>query len=185
MAWIKIPAENHPLFHASLPKDPRISTLQMFGGVAGLVNGNMFSGLFARSALVKLGEADYAEAMKLDGAEPFDPMGRGHVMSNTVLLPETIMDEPDELRGWIRKAFDYAVTLPPKKKKGKAGAAEKSVAAKPTKATAPSSKPSSGRASKVTAAKASKVKTANASKTKTAKRTAKPKPKPGRKSRRT
>ena len=61
MAWVKIPAENHPLFHAALPKDPRISTIQMFGGVASLVNGNMFGGLFARSALVKLGEADYAD----------------------------------------------------------------------------------------------------------------------------
>jgi TfoX/Sxy family transcriptional regulator of competence genes len=145
MAWIKIPVENHPLFHAALPRDPKVSTIQMFGGVAGLVNGNLFSGLFARSALVKLGEADHAEAMKLDGAEPFDPMGRGHVMSNTVLLPETIMDEPEELRAWIRKAFDYAVTLPPKKKKpkGKARAAKPAKtpvaarAAKPTHARSP------------------------------------------------
>jgi hypothetical protein len=23
MAWVKIPEENHPLFHASLPRDPQ------------------------------------------------------------------------------------------------------------------------------------------------------------------
>jgi TfoX/Sxy family transcriptional regulator of competence genes len=129
MAWVKVPADNHPLFHAALPRDPKVTTVRLFGSIAGLVNGNMFCGLFARSALVKLGAADYAEAMTLDGSEPFDPMGTGRVMSNTVLLPETIMDEPSELRDWFRKAFDYAVTLPPKKKPvAKKPAAKKSAA---------------------------------------------------------
>jgi hypothetical protein len=40
MAWVKIPKENHPLFHACLPRDRRISTVNMFGGVA--------AGLFLR-----------------------------------------------------------------------------------------------------------------------------------------
>jgi hypothetical protein len=39
MAWIKIPADNHPVFLAALPKDRRITTLKMFGGVAAKVNG--------------------------------------------------------------------------------------------------------------------------------------------------
>jgi len=133
MAWINVPAENHPLFHAALPKDPRISTIQMFGSVAALVNGNMFGGLFARSAIAKLGPTDYPEAMALDGSEPFDPMGTGRIMSNTVLLPETILDEPGELRDWMRKAFDYAVTLPPKKKKAAKPVAKTAKAAKRTK----------------------------------------------------
>jgi TfoX/Sxy family transcriptional regulator of competence genes len=125
MSWVKIPKANHPLFLAALPRDPRVVTLAMFGGIAGLVNGNMFGGLFGKSAIAKLGEADYAEAMKLDGSEPFDPMGRGHVMSNTVLLPEAVLDEPAELRDWLRKAFTYAATLPAKKKKGAAKAKKK------------------------------------------------------------
>src|SRR5512146_335779 len=66
MSWVKIPKENHPLFLAALPTDRRVVTLAMFGGIAGLVNGNMFGGLFGRSAIVKLDDADYAEAMKLD-----------------------------------------------------------------------------------------------------------------------
>ena len=74
MAWIKIPAENHPLFLAALPKDPRISTMAMFGGLCAMVNGNMAAGLFARSAFVTLDEAGQREALALDGAEPFDPM---------------------------------------------------------------------------------------------------------------
>lgn len=141
MAWIKIPAENHPLFHAALPKDPRISTLNMFGGVAAMVNGNMFGGLFARSALVKLAEADQQEAMRLDGAEPFDPMGNGRVMKDTIMLPDSVMDEPGELRDWLRKAFDYAATLPPKQKKAPKKIAEKKVKKAATKPAAKKSAP--------------------------------------------
>lgn len=116
MAWVKIPKENHPLFHAALPQDPRISTVNMFGGVAAKVNGQMFAGLFGRGAIVKLSPTDQRDALALDGAALFDPMGTGRVMRDTVLLPEQVMDEPDELRAWLRKALDYTTTLPVKRK---------------------------------------------------------------------
>jgi len=140
MAWIKIPAENHPLFHAALPKDPRISTLQMFGGVAAMVNGNMLGGLFGRSALVRLSEPDQKEALALDGAEPFDPMGKGRPMKDTVFLPESIMDEPEELKSWLRRALDYTATLPAKKKSGAAKGVKKGAAAKPANRAAKAAK---------------------------------------------
>jgi TfoX/Sxy family transcriptional regulator of competence genes len=137
MAWIKIPAENHPLFLAALPKDPRISTLRMFGGLAALVNGHMFSGLFARSVMAKLSPADQAAALALDGTSPFDPMGNGRVMTDTLLLAEEVMDDPQVLRDWLRRSFDFALTLPPKPPKGaKAKPAAKPAAkAKPPPAT--------------------------------------------------
>jgi len=133
MPWIKIPKESHPILIAALPKDSRVRTLNMFGGTAALVNGNMFGGTFARSAIVKLSEADQQEALALDGAESFDPMGNGRVMTNTVLLPESIMDEPAELKSWLARAFAYAATLPPKRK---TSAAKKSSAKQPAKKSA-------------------------------------------------
>ena len=39
MPWVKVPPENHPLFHAALPKHRRVQTLQMFGGGAAKING--------------------------------------------------------------------------------------------------------------------------------------------------
>lgn len=135
MAWIKIPAENHPLFHASLPRDPRVSTLKMFGGVAAMVNGHMFGGLFARSFIVRLSVADQQEALALDGAEPFDPMGNGRVMKDMVFMPENVMDEPAELRGWLARALAHTASLP-RKTKTKTKAAK----AKAAKATAPKPK---------------------------------------------
>ena len=116
MAWIKIPPEHHPLFRSSLPTDKRISTVNMFGGVAAKVKGRMFAGLFARTAIVKLSPADQKEALSLDGAVPFDPMGNGRVMTNTVQLPDDVMENTEELESWLRRAFDYAVSLPEKQK---------------------------------------------------------------------
>ena len=117
MAWVKIPKENHPLFRSCLPRDPRVSTVNMFGGVAAKVNGQMFAGLFARGAVVKLSEPDQQAALAIDGATMFDPMGNGRVMRDTVFLPESVMVEPDELRAWIRKALDFTASLPAKTKR--------------------------------------------------------------------
>ena len=65
MAWVKVPPEHHPLFHAALPKDPRVQTMNMFGGVAAKVNGYIFAGLFGRSTMVWLQEPDKTEALAL------------------------------------------------------------------------------------------------------------------------
>lgn len=114
MAWIKVPPEHHPVFLAALPRDPRVETIKMFGGVAAKVNGHLFAGLFGRSTMVWLQEADKAAALALEGAGLFDPMGDGRAKSDKVALPERMMDEPQELRRWIARAFEGAVALPKK-----------------------------------------------------------------------
>ena len=133
MAWVKIPADHHPLFLAAVPKDRRVTTLKMFGGIAAKANGQMFAGLFARSFIVKLSDADRDEAMQLDGAEPFDPMGNGRIMSNTILMPEETFGDDAELRSWLRRALDYTLSLPAKAVTPK----DKPVATAPEKATKP------------------------------------------------
>jgi len=122
MAWIKVPPENRPLFLEALPKDPRIETLQMFGGIAAKVNGRTFAGLFGRSAMVGLSEADRKAALALEGAAPFDPMGDGRARSDKVMLPEAMMDDAAELRRWLAKAFEATAQLPPKPQKKKPAA---------------------------------------------------------------
>jgi TfoX/Sxy family transcriptional regulator of competence genes len=136
MAWVKIPKENHPIFLAALPPDRRITTVNMFGGIAAKVNGRMFAGLFGRSAIVKLSPPDQKAALSLDGCTVFDPMGTGRVMADTVLLPEAVMDEPDELRAWLRKALAHASTLPAKTRPGTKKPAAKKTVKKPRKAPA-------------------------------------------------
>jgi hypothetical protein len=131
MAWVKVPPEHHPIFRAALPKDPRVETMQMFGGVAAKVNGNFFAGLFGRSTMVCLAEPDRAAALALEGAAYFDPMGNGRVRSDKVMLPERMMGEPAELRRWIARAFKAAEALPAKAAKA-APAAKAANGSKPT-----------------------------------------------------
>src|SRR6516165_6535826 len=100
MPWVKVPPENHPIFLAALPKDPRIETMKMFGGVAAKVNGNLFAGLFGLSTMIWLPEEERREALALKGAAPFDPMGDGR-RSDKVMLPQSFMANPAELRRWI------------------------------------------------------------------------------------
>src|SRR4051812_34240513 len=117
MAWVKIPAEHHPIFLAALPKDARVKTMKMFGGIAAQGNGNTFAGLFGRSAMIWLPEDERGEALALKGASMFDPMGNGR-KSDKVMLPEAFMRETAQLKKWIARAFEATAELPVKKKKG-------------------------------------------------------------------
>jgi hypothetical protein len=114
MAWVKVPSEHHPVFLAALPKDPRVETLKMFGGLAAKVNGNLFAGLFGHSTMIWLPEPHRARALALEGASLFDPMGDGRARSDKVMLPESMMKNPAELRRWLARAFEAATELPAK-----------------------------------------------------------------------
>jgi hypothetical protein len=108
----------------------------MFGGVAARVNGHLFAGLFGRSTMVWLPEPDRAEALALEGASMFDPMGDGRMRSDKVMLPESVMHDLKGLRAWIARAFNAAAMLPKKAAKAaratpspkKAGATKKAAA---------------------------------------------------------
>ena len=131
MAWVKVPPENRPVFLAALPDDSRVEAVSMFGGVAARVNGHLFAGLFGRSTMLWLPEPDRAAALALDGATMFDPMGDGRVRSDKVMLPESIMRNPKDLRAWIARAFNAAAALPKKAAKApKPAAASKKTAVK-------------------------------------------------------
>jgi TfoX/Sxy family transcriptional regulator of competence genes len=114
MAWTKVPEANHPIFHAALPDDPRVETQKMFGGIAAKTNGHLFAGLFGLSTMLLLPEPDRTEALALKGAAPFDPMGDGRARSDKVMLPESMMRSPAELKRWILRAFEGALALAPK-----------------------------------------------------------------------
>lgn len=144
MAWIKVPVEHHPVFRAALPRDPRITVIRMFGGLAALYNGHIFAGLFARSIIARLPPEAHAEAMALDGASLFDPMGKGRPMRDTVLFPEEVMDDDGDLRRWLARALSHATSLPPKERKARKARTEK--VAKPATQRPAQAKQAAGRA---------------------------------------
>jgi DNA-binding protein HU-beta len=88
-------------------------------------------------------EAAFHDAMKLDGAAPWAPMGTKG-MAHWVLLPEEMHDVPEDVAAWVARAHALAVGGAPAKKKpaakkpaaktiGTRSTAKKAVAKKPAK----------------------------------------------------
>jgi hypothetical protein len=65
-------------------------------------------------------------------------------MKDTVLLAEEVMDDPQVLRDWFRRSFDFALTLP---KKAKASAAKASAAKPPAAKASAAKRPAAAKAS--------------------------------------
>ena len=114
----KSPPELERLFDAAFPDDPRAERRKMFGFAAGFVNGNMFGGLYEDQMVLRLGDSDRQTLTAERGAAPFEPMGRP--MRGYVTVPADLLADPEQVRRWLQRAFDYAAALPPKQKKASA-----------------------------------------------------------------
>jgi len=75
--------------------------------------------------------SSYERALHNQVAAPFDPMGDGRARSDKIMLPESMMVNPAELRRWIARAFKGTAALPAKAPKAKA--ARKSAKVSPKK----------------------------------------------------
>jgi TfoX/Sxy family transcriptional regulator of competence genes len=111
--------KSHPelekVFEEVFPDDPRAERRKMFGFPSGVVNGNMFGGLFEQYVVLRLGADDLRVIVTDYGAQRFEPMGRP--MTGYVTVPPAIVEEPQRLREWLQRAFEYTAALPPKEKK--------------------------------------------------------------------
>src|SRR6266849_3044937 len=121
MEFRKSPQKLIDAFEAAMPGAPAVKR-PMFGYPCGFVNGNMFTGLFADKMFVRLPEDSRAELMGIGGS-PFEPMP-GRPMRDYVVIPNTIVAKPSELKAWAGKALRYGSSLPAKKKKPAKGSAK-------------------------------------------------------------
>jgi TfoX/Sxy family transcriptional regulator of competence genes len=115
MKMEKSPPELEKIFEQAFPDDPRAERRKMFGFPSGVVNGNMFGGLFERDVVLRLGEADLSLMINEYGAGQFEPMGKA--MTGYATVPLAIVQEPERLREWVQRAFEFAAGLPAKEKK--------------------------------------------------------------------
>jgi len=115
IAWRKPPEELIELFNDVMPAGP-LDFKPMFGSPCYWVNGNLFAGLHQESFMVRLGEPDRANLLKLPGAHLFEPM-EGRPMREYVVFPEQMLGDRDALRRWLGKGLAYAASLPAKQKK--------------------------------------------------------------------
>ena len=96
----------------------------MFGYPCAFENGQMFAGLFGDALFVRLGEADRAALLALKGAAPFAPMP-GRPFTNYLVLPPSMLEDEEAVRGWMSRARAFAKTLPAKAPKAKRPRAKK------------------------------------------------------------
>lgn len=106
------------LYEASLPKDDRIQTRAMFGGLGSFVNGNMFSGALGTKVFLRLPTRDLEALMKEPGGGPFEPV-KGHAMGGYATVPDSWLRESAKAREAMKRAFAYVASLPPKAAKKK------------------------------------------------------------------
>jgi hypothetical protein len=88
---------------------PEADRKLVFGSPCCLLAGNMFFGVHRTGPFVRL-DPESAQELLAEGGVPFSPM-EGRVMNGFYTLPDG--DGAD----WVRRAFEHAKTLPPKKKK--------------------------------------------------------------------
>ena len=85
---------------------------KMFGGVCHLLGGNMFCGVYKDFLILRLGEENSKEAMKLPFVRPFDITGRP--MKGWVMVDKGGLETEEALKQWLEKAREFASGLPPK-----------------------------------------------------------------------
>ncbi len=86
----------------------------MFGYPAAFIRGQMFSGLFQSSMILRLSPDDRARFLEEFGATSFEPMP-GRVMREYVVVPDTVLGSSKLLAMWLTRSREYVSSLPAKK----------------------------------------------------------------------
>ncbi len=84
-----------------------IRAKSMFGGV-GLYAGELFFALIDDDTLYLKVDAATRGDFEARGMGPFRPFGEEGEVMQYYELPAELLEEPDELRGWVEKAVEVA-----------------------------------------------------------------------------
>ena len=109
----KSPPELVERFAAVMDRYPDAERKKMFGYPAAFVGGNMATGLFADSWVVRLPDAEIAEA-KAAGADGFEPMP-GRPMKSFVVIPSVDVADDAAIASWVERGLAHAASMPAKK----------------------------------------------------------------------
>lgn len=113
--WTKAPDALVADFSRLVAALPGVETRKMFGYPAAFIQGQMFSGLFQDSMVLRLDEDGRSQLTREHGARAFEPMP-ARPMREYVVVPEKLLRSGTVLARWLERARDYAASLPPKNK---------------------------------------------------------------------
>jgi TfoX/Sxy family transcriptional regulator of competence genes len=115
MKFDKSPAWLAELFRALQPEVGG-DLKMMFSYPAAFANGYLYAGLFGPTVFVQLDETLGKKLLAIKGATPFDPMQRGAAFRKYVVLPDSMLEDEEEILCWMRHAFAHVMSLPTKVK---------------------------------------------------------------------
>ncbi len=116
MDWEKASSELSDLLAEAADSFPLVERRKMFGGLCLFLNGNMFAGVHGKKIVLRLSEADRADAQARVGAMPFEPMP-GRIMKEYVVMLEPVWSDPDAFEHWLLRSIEFVGALPPKEPK--------------------------------------------------------------------
>jgi hypothetical protein len=79
-----------------------------------LLNGNLLVGVWKDSLIVRLGPAEYDDALLEPHVKVFDITGRA--MRGWVLVGPAGIEEDSQVKNWIQRAVNFVGKLPAKEK---------------------------------------------------------------------
>ena len=85
---------------------------KMFGGICFMVQGNMACGVHKNSLIVRVGPEQHENALVQPHTRIFDITGRP--MKGWVLVMPDGFESDSDLKHWIERGVDFALSLPPK-----------------------------------------------------------------------
>lgn len=96
---------------AILQRQKGITERKMFGGLAFMVHGNMCCGIVSDSLMLRMGDAAEAALME-PHTRPMDFTGKP--MRGILYVDADGIASDEDLGAWIRRALQFARSLPPK-----------------------------------------------------------------------
>jgi TfoX/Sxy family transcriptional regulator of competence genes len=95
-----------------LEEKPTYIEKKMFDGIGFLLQGNMACGIINDDLIVRVGPANYEDALKLPHSREFDITGRS--MKGWVMVSSDGFDSEEVILKWVNRGVDFVLSLPPK-----------------------------------------------------------------------
>jgi TfoX/Sxy family transcriptional regulator of competence genes len=96
----------------ALARKKNVEEKKMFGGIGFLLNGNLLVGVWKNSLIVRLGPEQGEEALLEPHVKEFDITGKP--MKGWVLVEPEGVEDADQLKDWIQRAWRLVGKLPAK-----------------------------------------------------------------------
>lgn len=91
-----------------------LGEMEMFGGLAFLIHGNMAVGVSGQGGLmVRVGKEESDELVRTTAAQPFEM--RGRAMRGWLRVAAADVEGDGPLRDWVERGVAFARSLPPKR----------------------------------------------------------------------